>query len=69
MKLNEFANITRLMSDAKKLASKTGESHAVIRIDGGPDDSRQTIVVAENYCDSSEFVAFDGEVVEIVEPD
>lgn len=51
---------------AQEIARETGESFAVIDIDGL--DGRVVRVVREWYCDLDEFFAFDGKVLEIVDP-
>lgn len=52
---------------AQRKATKTGNSYAVIEIDGL--DDRVIRVVPEWYCDDPEFVAFCGEIIEIVAPE
>ncbi len=52
---------------AQRRATKTGNSYAVIEIDGI--DDRVVRVVPEWYCDDPEFDAFCGDVIEIIEPE
>ena len=59
--------MTTLEATALSRAKQSGEPYAVVSMDCG--DDRQEYVVRESLLDCPEFVAFDGEIIAIVEPD
>lgn len=56
----------RALRLAKAKAAAKNQSYAVVEIDQG--DCREVFSVPEWYCDTDEFVAFDGKVLALVDP-